>query len=385
MNPTSQYFWAQPLQSALNGINSSNLIGTLSSVGYAILLLSFLWGVYESFLRGGDVRGFAVTLIKYGTTTLVIQSWSQIFQDAVNGFGSIASAIIQNSVNQDLTTSWTQQLQTYYAAQSSTSTGLTNGLAALGNIENGMGTAVINLLLTVVAVAIWPICVEVFALLYCLWGSVLYCIGPLVLALMPSMGFSRITKAYIQNVFIWNMWVVLMAILWAMLWAMNLTSISTVLNADGLLGYLQGVNATPLVSISTLLLSICTLLIPFVARHILHGEFGPVGMAAAYLGQRAARMAAGLISGGAGAAVAAGGGSSAMGGMASGSYGSGLVPSGSGGSSGGIFTMGGSQLAGASSSTGFTLPPPETPPPDGGTRHFPRGGGPLLLPPPSTT
>jgi hypothetical protein len=384
MNATSQYFWAQALQSALNGINSSNLIGVLSGVGYAILLLSFLWGVYESFLRGGDVRGVAVALLKYGVTTLVIQNWSQVFQDGVNGFGSIASTIIQNSVNQDLTSSWTQQLQNYYASQSSD--GLTNGLGAIWHADSALGTALINLLLTVVAVAIWPLCVEVFALVYSLWGCVLYCIGPLVIALMPSTGFSRIAKGYIQNLIIWNMWVVLIAILWAMLWAMNLTSIDAVLNSDGMLGYLQGINATLLVSISTLLLSLCTLLIPFVARHVLHGEFGAVGMAAMYMGQRAAYALAGLFGGGAGAAAAAtGGGSSGLGGMSSGAYGMTLAPAGSGGS-GGVFTMDNSpQLAyGGSGSSHYSLPPSETPPPDSGTRNFPRaGGGPRLLPPPS--
>ncbi|HMF65012.1 MAG TPA: hypothetical protein VK608_13060 [Edaphobacter sp.] len=384
MNPTNQYFWAQALQSALNGINSSSLIGVLSGVGYAILLLSFLWGVYESFLHGGDVRGFAVSLLKYGVTTLVIQHWSQVFQDAVDGFGSIAATIIQNSVNQDLANSWTQQLQNYYSTQSST--GLSNGLQAVWNMDGAVGTALINLLLTIVAVAIWPLCVEVFALVYSLWGCVLYCIGPLVLGLMPSMGFSRITKGYIQNLIIWNMWAVLIAILWAMLWAMNLTSVSTLLNTDGLLGYLQGINATLLVSISTLLLSICTLLVPFVARHILHGEFGPVGMAATLLAQRASRVLAGLLSGGSGSAAAAAGGSSSMGGMSSGGYVAGLVPSGSGGFAGGTFSMdGGPQLSGGSPGSGrFSLPPTETPPPDIGTRHFPRNGGPLLLPPPST-
>jgi hypothetical protein len=383
MNPTGQYFWAQALQSALNGINASNLIGVMSGVAYAILLMSFLWGVYESFLQGGDVRGFAVTLMKYAVTTLVIQNWGQVFQDTVNGFGSIASAIVQNSVNEDLVGSWTQQLQTYYATQSAT--GLTNGLEALWHVGSSLGTALINLLLMVVALVIWPISVEIFALLYCLWGAVLYCIGPLVLALMPSTGFSRITKNYIQNVFIWNMWVVLMAIFWAMLWAMNLTSINTLLNTDGLLGFLQGINASLLVSISTLLLSICSLLIPFVARHILHGEFGAVGGALMLLTRRIAAIGAAMLSGGAGATAAAGsGGASSVGGMASGFYGGGSVAGGYGGSSSGSpFSTGGLQLAASSGSNRISLPPAETPPPDSGTRSFPGGGGPHLLSPPS--
>jgi hypothetical protein len=380
MNPAGQYFWAQALQSALNGINASNLIGVMSSVGYAILLMSFLWGVYESFLQGGDVRGFAVSLMKYAVTTLVIQNWGQVFQDTVNGFGSIASAIVQNSVNQDLVGSWTQQLQTYYATQSAT--GLTNGLETLWYVGSSLGTVIINLLLMVVALVVWPISVEVFALLYCLWGSVLYCIGPLVLALMPSTGFSRITKNYIQNVFIWNMWIVLMAVFWAMLWAMNLTSINTLLNTDGLLGFLQGVNASLLVSISTLLLSICSLLIPFVARHILQGEFGAVGGALAVLMRRITAVGAATFSG-AGAATAGGGGASSLGGMASGSYGSGAISGAYGESSRGVFSAGAPQFATTSASSRLSLPPAETPPPDGGTRNFPPRGGPHLLPPPS--
>jgi hypothetical protein len=381
MNPAGQYFWAQALQSALNGLNASNLTGVLSGVAYAILLMSFLWGVYESFLQGGDVRGFCVSLLKYAVTTLVIQNWSQVFQDGVNGFGAIASAIIQNSVNEDLVSSWTQQLQTYYATQSAT--GLTNGLEALWHLGSSLGTALINLLLMVVALVIWPISIEVFALLYCLWGAVLYSIGPPVLALMPSTGFSRITKNYIQSVLIWNMWVVLMAVFWAMLWAMNLTSISTLLNTDGLLGYLEGVDASLLVSISTLLLSICSLLIPFVARHILHGEFGAVGGALMLLTRRITAIGAAAFSAATGAIPAGRGGASSLGGMASGLYGGGLISSGNGGSSGGIFSTGELQLAGSLGSSRLSLPPAETLPPDSGTRNFPGGGGPYLLPPPS--
>jgi len=385
MNPTNQYFWAQALQQALNGINSSNLIGVVSGVGYAILLLSFLWAVYESFLQGGDIRGFAVALMKYGVTTLVIQHWSQVFQDAVNGFGDLAATIIQNSVNMDLTKSWTQQLQNYFSQQSGT--GLTNGLQSIWNMDGAVETTLFNLLLTLVAVAIWPLAIEIFAFFYSLWGCVLYCLGPLVLALMPSTGFSRVTKSYIQNLLIWNTWVIIMAVSWAMLWAMNLTTLDTMLNANGLMGYLEGVNSTLLVSISTLLLSICTVLIPFVARYILHGEFSPVAGMALLLGRTIASAVTGLAALGGGAAAGGGAGAaSSFGGSSGGGYGAGLVPTGpSGNWSGGSFSMDGTPQISSGGSGRLSLPPTETPPPDGGTRNFPRSGGngPLFLPPPS--
>jgi hypothetical protein len=378
MNPTSQYFWASALQSAINGINSSGLIGILSGVGYAVLLLSFLWGVYESFLQGGDTRGAVLSLLKYGVTTLILQNWSQVFQDFVNGFGDIAAAIIQHSANQDLSSSWTQQLQTYYAAQSSD--GLANSLSALWHGDSAIETALINLLLLIVSIAIWPLCVEVFALFYALWGCVLYCVGPLVLALMPSMGFSRMAKSYIQNFIIWNMWVVLLAILWAMLWALNLTSVDTLLNTDGLLGFLQGVNATLLVSIATLLLSLCTMIIPFVAKQVLQGEFGPVGGMAVYLGGRAAKVIGGLFSGGASIATTTGAASS-FGGMSSGMYGSGSASG-----YGGWNSVMGNWPQFAQGGQGFgslSLPPRATPQPEIGTRNFPHNSrNQLFLPAP---
>lgn len=378
MNPTSQYFWASALQSAINGINSSGLIGILSGVGYAVLLLSFLWGVYESFLQGGDTRGAVLSLLKYGVTTLVLQNWSQVFQDFVNGFGDVAAAIIQHSANQDLSSSWTQQLQNYYAAQSSD--GLTNSLSALWHGDSAIETALINLLLLVVSVAIWPLCVEVFALFYALWGCVLYCVGPLVLALMPSMGFSRMTKSYIQNFIIWNMWVVLLAILWAMLWALNLTSVDTLLNTDGLLGFLQGVNATLLVSIATLLLSLCTMIIPFVAKQVFVGEIGPFGAMAVYLGKRAAQVIGGLFTGGA-STVATTASTSSFGSMSSVMYGSGSASG-----YGGWNSMMGNwpQFAeGGQGSGSLSLPPRATPQPESGTRNFPHNSrNQLFLPEP---
>lgn len=373
MNPTSQYFWASALQSAINGINSSGLIGVLSGVGYAVLLLSFLWGVYESFLRGGDVRGVVISLMKYTVTTIVIQNWSQVFQNCVDGFGDIAATIIQHSVNTDLTSSWSQQLQTFYTTQSTS--GMPNGLEALSHIDDIVGTALINLLLQVVAIAIWPLCVEVFALFYALWGCVLYCIGPLVLALLPSMGFSRMAKGYIQNFIIWNMWVVLLAILWAMLWALNLTSVDTLLNTDGLLGFLQGVSATLLVSISTLLLSICTTIIPFVAKHVLQGEFGPFGAMAMYAAKRTAQVVTGLFSGGS-ASLASSATTSSFGGMSTGGYG--------GGSWGNTMGHWPQFAQGWQGSNSLSLPPRETPQPDSGTRNFPHNNRrQLFLPPPS--
>jgi hypothetical protein len=37
----------------------------MQNVGYVVLLVGFLWQVYQSALHGGDVRGLGTNLIKY--------------------------------------------------------------------------------------------------------------------------------------------------------------------------------------------------------------------------------------------------------------------------------------------------------------------------------
>jgi hypothetical protein len=184
------------------------------------------------------------------------------------------------------------------------------------------------------------------------------------------MGFSRMAKSYIQNFITWNMWVVLLAILWAMLWVLNLTSVDTLLNADGLLGFLQGVSATLLVSISTLLLSICTMIIPFVAKHVLQGEFGPFGAMAMYAAKRTAQVVSGLFSGGT-ATVASTATTSSFGGMSTGAYG--------GGSWGSMMGHWPQFASGWQTPNSLSLPPRETPQPDSGTRNFPTNNKTQLL------
>jgi hypothetical protein len=49
-------------------------------VSYAILLLCFLFGLYQSFTRGGDVRHLGVTGLKYLSMGLALLAYPAAFR-----------------------------------------------------------------------------------------------------------------------------------------------------------------------------------------------------------------------------------------------------------------------------------------------------------------
>ena len=44
---------------AMSGIDSTGITAGMQNVAYVVLLVGFLWQVYQSALHGGDVRGWA--------------------------------------------------------------------------------------------------------------------------------------------------------------------------------------------------------------------------------------------------------------------------------------------------------------------------------------
>ena len=58
------------LTQAVSGINSTNITSGMQQVAYVVLLVGFMWQVYQSALHGGDVRGLGTNLIKYVVTAV---------------------------------------------------------------------------------------------------------------------------------------------------------------------------------------------------------------------------------------------------------------------------------------------------------------------------
>jgi hypothetical protein len=55
--------------------------------------LVLVLGIYEAYVKGGDVRSLAGTFLKYAVAALVIRYWSTFFSDLFTGFNQIANTI----------------------------------------------------------------------------------------------------------------------------------------------------------------------------------------------------------------------------------------------------------------------------------------------------
>ncbi|MGC2212934.1 MAG: hypothetical protein WA602_07015, partial [Silvibacterium sp.] len=74
------------LTQAVSGINSTSITSGMQNVADVVLLVGFLWQVYQSALHGGDVRGLGTSLIKYVITAIVVMNYSAVFTTVNQGF-----------------------------------------------------------------------------------------------------------------------------------------------------------------------------------------------------------------------------------------------------------------------------------------------------------
>jgi hypothetical protein len=79
------------LQTAVSGIQGSGVIAGMMNVAYVIMLVGFLWEVYQSALHGGDVKGLGKSMVKYLATALVVQAWPTVFVDVNHAFVNAGS------------------------------------------------------------------------------------------------------------------------------------------------------------------------------------------------------------------------------------------------------------------------------------------------------
>src|ERR671922_12768 len=159
------FYFQQLLNTALGGIDGTNVIPTVTNMAFAILLIGFLVGLYQAVLRGGDLQALAVTAIKYLVVAMIA--------------------------------------------------------------GDPAGTTTVLMLL--VAYVVYALAIIVFCFFYTLFGCVLYVLGPLVLALIPVSGIGQLGKTYAISVMIWNGWGILYAVFGALITATHFNQVSDVL------------------------------------------------------------------------------------------------------------------------------------------------------------
>jgi len=262
------FYFQQMFMNALSGIDGQNITAGIVGIASTILIVSFLFGAYQSFASGGDVRALGIAGIKYLLLGLVFANYGRVFRDVNSMFNSAAQSITSLSGATDMFSNWMTQLQTYWSS---------NGTQSLWSIIGGVGASLSGLLdalLILVAFILLPITYALFALFYSLYGSVLYVTGPLVLALLPANGVGQLARTYLVNMLVFQSWGLLYAIFSALMVVLNVNSVSNVLNSGGVAGFFQNASQDLLLALASILFSICIAFIPFMANRIIKGDVG---------------------------------------------------------------------------------------------------------------
>jgi hypothetical protein len=284
MNP--HFYFEQLFQTALGGIDV-NVTGPVIQLAGVILLLSMLFGVYEAYNNGGEVRQLALVGMKYLVLGLVFLNYQQAFR-AVNAmFNSVADYMYNLNGIGDVYQSWSNALATQWNA---------NWSSSLWNIvTGGLASAILSALLTLIGYILLPITYTLFTLAYTMYGSVLYVVGPFVLALMPSRSLGRLARTYFVNLMIFQAWGLLYAILQVLMTALQMGSLQQALGSNSIFNAFVGTNPVTLMGLASLLFSISIALIPLIASRIVHGDVGStlmdVGRAITFAAGTAATLA----------------------------------------------------------------------------------------------
>src|SRR5271157_1753625 len=119
---------------------------------------------------------------------------------------------------------------------------------------------------------ILPFTYTLFTLFYALYGSILYVVGPFVLALIPSRGLGQLGRTYFVNMMIFQCWGLLCAILQSLMSALQITN-PLQFNGSFLQAFV-GSSQVIVMSVASVLIAIMVALIPFIASRIVRGDIG---------------------------------------------------------------------------------------------------------------
>ena len=289
------------LTQATSGIDSTGITSGMQNVAYVVLLVGFLWQVYQSALHGGDVRGLGTSLIKYVATAVLVMNYGTVFTTINQGFVNAGNWINNASGFGSLFDNWKSDLLAQFNQV---------GYQKFWGLITADLPGMLDALLILVAYLLYPIVIAVFGFFYIFYGSILYIFGPIVVALMPLGAANRLAKSYVENIFIWNAWPVLYGGFGALLSAVQMGQIGQMLSQNNFLGGLGNLEGSILIGIVSIVYSLAIAVIPFIAKRIVSGDVGST--AVAMVGTAVTALTAGAAGfEGAAAGVAAARGSSA--------------------------------------------------------------------------
>jgi hypothetical protein len=335
------FYFEQLLQTALGGIDSRGVMSAVLQIAGTILIVSLLYAVYQAFANGGDVRALAIAGVKYLALGLIFLQYGTVFRTINTAFNSVADLIYSQSGIGDVIGTWLSQLANYVS---------TNGISSMWGLVTGSIVGFLTTILILWGMIILPITYLLFTVFYAMYGSVLYVLGPFVLALLPVRGIGELARTYAVNLMVFQAWGLIYAILQVLMSAINLDSMNNILNSGGILNGFVGSTQMVLLGVVSILFSISIALIPFIASRIVRGDVGSAVVATMSAAYTASQVAAAAVIG------AVGGGQAGL--AAAASSGGGTAGSAQVSSTCAPRTVSGSlQGASASSSAGMTAGP----------------------------
>jgi hypothetical protein len=263
------FYYEQFFTTALNGIDRSNIMPVTIQVAQVILLISFLVAVYESFIRGGDVRMLGVAAVKYVGLGLVLLGYAAAFRDVNATFNAFADFIANNATSgTDIFGVWMSDLQTHFQQY---------GYRGLLDLVAGGFAGLIGAVFIILSYVVYPLTYVAFCFFYSFYGSVLYVVGPIVLSLLPAFGLGSISRTYVINLMTFQFWGVIYSILGGLITAVNIGTVQQVLTSGDFMGGFVGLEQALLLGVASIFYSLSIAVIPFLAARIIHGEtFGTI-------------------------------------------------------------------------------------------------------------
>ena len=171
------FYFEQLLQTALNGIDTANVTSAVLGVAGTILLLSFLYGAYEAFAAGGDVRMLASSGTKYLVLGLVFANYGADF--------SRRQWNVQFGCQFHLQLDWGRRCLREVDEPAWPSSWQAMDARPYGVLVSwGISGFLSRHAYSEWRSSSFPICVRIFSLFYAMYGSVLYVTGPFVLSLL---------------------------------------------------------------------------------------------------------------------------------------------------------------------------------------------------------
>lgn len=286
------FYFEQLLQRGLNGIDQQGITAAVLQIAGIILILSLLWAIYEAYSNGGDVRQLGVAAVKYLVLGLVFLNYQSAFRAVNMMFNSVADGVYNLSGGMDVIHQWINSVSQAWSTNP-------NWYSAIFNFVTGGVSAILGGLISISGYILLPLTYTLFTLFYALYGSILYVVGPFVLALMPSRGLGQVGRTFFVNMMIFQCWGLLYAILQALMSALQITD--PMQFTGSFLNAFSGASQVLVMSLASVLLAIMIAFIPFIASRIVRGDIGSTLMTVI-----SGTMTAAAVASGVGAAIGGG-------------------------------------------------------------------------------